>query len=165
VTDLAPLTIAPENAQFLETRRFLREEICGLYGVPLQRIQAIVENASQGGGKGIDAIDARLRQARSADGARASSSAWDRMLPAASGRSRCSTMTTSCVPAPRCARRSHSSTAHRGIRTPDEIRGKDYGLPPLPDGEAPTRSPRSTPTPRPRAAPTTRRATAAREAS
>jgi HK97 family phage portal protein len=53
-----PMTVTPENAQFLETRRFLREEICGWFSVPLMRIQAIVDNASQGGGKGLDAIDA-----------------------------------------------------------------------------------------------------------
>lgn len=52
-----PLSVAPENAQFLQTRQFVREEICGWFGVPLQRIQAIVDNASQGGGKGLDSID------------------------------------------------------------------------------------------------------------
>jgi hypothetical protein len=52
------LSVTPENAQFLETRQFMREEICGIFNVPLQRIQAIIDNASQGGGKGLDAIDA-----------------------------------------------------------------------------------------------------------
>lgn len=51
------LSVAPENAQFLQTRAFMREEICGWFGVPLQRIMAIVDNASQGGGKGLDSID------------------------------------------------------------------------------------------------------------
>lgn len=51
------LSVSPDNAQFLQTRSFLREEICGWFGVPLQRIMAIVDNASQGGGKGLDSID------------------------------------------------------------------------------------------------------------
>ena len=52
-----PLSMSNENAQFLGTRSFLREDICGWFGVPLQRIQAIVQHASQGGGKGLDTID------------------------------------------------------------------------------------------------------------
>jgi len=52
-----PLSMSNENAQFLATREFLREDICGWFGVPLQRIQAIVKHASQGGGKGLDTID------------------------------------------------------------------------------------------------------------
>ena len=51
------MSVAPENAQFLQTRGYLREEICGMFGVPLQRVMAIVDNASQGGGKGLDQID------------------------------------------------------------------------------------------------------------
>lgn len=51
------VTVTPEQAQFLETRRFLREEICGMFGVPLHRIMAIVDNTSQGGGKGLDSQD------------------------------------------------------------------------------------------------------------
>lgn len=52
-----PLAITQENAQFLGTRSFLREDVCGWFGVPLQRVQAIVQHASQGGGKGLDTID------------------------------------------------------------------------------------------------------------
>jgi len=51
------LSVAPDNAQFLQTRAFSREEICGWFGVPLQRIMAIIDNASQGGGNGLDSID------------------------------------------------------------------------------------------------------------
>ena len=52
-----PLSISQENAQFLGTRSFLREEICGWFGVPPQRLQIIQGHASQGGGKGLDTLD------------------------------------------------------------------------------------------------------------
>ncbi len=51
------ISISPENAQFLATRASTREEICGWMGVPLQRIQAIVDNASQGGAGGLESIE------------------------------------------------------------------------------------------------------------
>lgn len=76
-----PLSVAPENAQFLETRRFLREEICGLYSVPLQRVQAIVENASQGGGAGIDAFDMQYVKHGLLPPIAAIENAWNRMIP------------------------------------------------------------------------------------
>jgi hypothetical protein len=76
-----PMTVSPENAQFLETRRLLREEICGFYGVPLQRIQAIVDNASQGGGKGLDAIDAGYVKHGLLPAFGGVERAWSRMLP------------------------------------------------------------------------------------
>lgn len=53
----APMSVSPENAQFLQTRASSREEICGWMGVPLQRIQAIVDNASQGGAGGLESIE------------------------------------------------------------------------------------------------------------
>lgn len=76
-----PMTVTPENAQFLETRRYLREEICGLFGVPLQRIQAIVDNASQGGGKGLDALDAQYVKHTLLTYATTIEAVWDRMIP------------------------------------------------------------------------------------
>ncbi|HXR42998.1 MAG TPA: phage portal protein, partial [Acidothermaceae bacterium] len=48
------ISVTPEQAQFLASRQFQREEICGWMGVPLDRIMAIVEKSSQGGGKGAD---------------------------------------------------------------------------------------------------------------
>lgn len=75
------VTVTPENAQFLETRRFLREEICGIYGVPMQRIQAIVENASQGGGKGLDAIDHGYVTHTLGPIASSIENVWNRMIP------------------------------------------------------------------------------------
>lgn len=76
-----PMTVTPENAQFLETRRYLREEICGLFGVPLQRIQAITDNASQGGGAGLDALDAQYVKHTLLPIATTIEAAWDRMIP------------------------------------------------------------------------------------
>ena len=54
---VTPLTISNENSQFLQTRTFLREEICGWFGIPPQRLQIIQQHASQGGGKGLDSLD------------------------------------------------------------------------------------------------------------
>jgi HK97 family phage portal protein len=76
-----PMTVTPENAQFLETRRYLREEICGLFGVPLQRIQAITDNASQGGGAGLDALDAQYVKHTLLPIATTIEAVWDRMIP------------------------------------------------------------------------------------
>lgn len=130
----AQLTIAPENAQFLQTRRFLREEICGLYGVPLQRIQAIVENASQGGGKGLDAIDAGYVKHGLMPALSGIEKAWDRLIPGGQGSwtgfdydefLRASAEIRALIA------QQHRTSA---IRTIDEIRGYDYGLEPLPDG-------------------------------
>jgi HK97 family phage portal protein len=48
-----PLTVNPNEAQFLETRGFNRETIAGFYGVPARRIGASAK-AGMGGGKGAD---------------------------------------------------------------------------------------------------------------
>lgn len=77
----AAMTVTPENAQFLETRRFSREDICGIFGVPPQRIQAIVENASQGGGKGVDSIDHGYVTHTLLPIAAGIERNWDRMIP------------------------------------------------------------------------------------
>jgi HK97 family phage portal protein len=77
------LSVAPENAQFLQTRAFLREEICGWLGVPLQRIQAIVDNASQGGGKGLDSIDQGYATHTLQPITIAIEQVWDEMIPGA----------------------------------------------------------------------------------
>lgn len=127
------LTVSPENAQFLETRRFLREEICGLYGVPLQRIQAIVENASQGGGKGLDAIDAGYVKHGILPAISGIESAWDRMVPGGAGTF---TMFDFRVFLRASAEiQAQIDQVHRvtGVRTPDEIRA-DHGWAPLPGG-------------------------------
>lgn len=76
-----PMTVAPENAQFLQTRGFLREEICGWFGVPLQRIMAITDNASQGGGKGLESIDAGYATHTLLPITTAIERVWDGMIP------------------------------------------------------------------------------------
>lgn len=45
-----PISISPENAQFLETRRFQVEEIARLFNVPLFMIQDTTKNTSWGSG-------------------------------------------------------------------------------------------------------------------
>jgi len=75
------LSVAPDNAQFLQTRSFLREEICGWFGVPLQRIMAIVDNASQGGGKGLDSIDQGYATHTLLPLTTAIESLWNDMIP------------------------------------------------------------------------------------
>lgn len=49
-----PLTVAPNEAQFLETRDYQRHDIAGIFGVRPDRIGAVAKNASQGGGKGAE---------------------------------------------------------------------------------------------------------------
>ena len=75
------MAIAPENAQFLQTRAFSREEICGWFGVPFQRIHAIVDNASQGGGKGLEAIDKGYLTHTILPISTAIEQVWDAMIP------------------------------------------------------------------------------------
>lgn len=77
----AALSVPPENAQFLQTRSFLREEICGWYGVPLQRIMAITDHASQGGGAGLDSIDQGYATHTLLPITTAIEAVWDDMIP------------------------------------------------------------------------------------
>ncbi len=128
------MTVTPENAQFLETRRFLREEICGIYNVPLQRIQAIVQNASQGGGKGLDAIDAGYVKHGLLPLATAIEAMWDSMIPG--GQSTFTQFNFDVFLRASAEVRAAVAQIHRvtGIRTRDEIRGEE-GWAPLPDGK------------------------------
>lgn len=128
------MTVTPENAQFLETRRFLREEICGLYGVPLQRIQAIIDNASQGGGAGLDAIDAQYVKHGLLPAVSGIEQAWDRMVPG--GEVTWTRFELEVFLRASAATRASIGQIHRvgGIRTPDEIRA-DEGWEPLADGK------------------------------
>lgn len=128
------MSVTPENAQFLETRRFLREELCGIFGVPLQRIQAIVDNASQGGGKGLDAIDAGYVKHGLLPVYTAIESAWNRLIP---GGDRSWTYFDADVFLRANAEtRATIASAHRvaGVRVIDEIRAAE-GWPPLPNGQ------------------------------
>lgn len=131
-----PLSIAPENAQFLQTRAFSREEICGWFGVPLQRIMAIVEHASQGGGKGIDSIDTGYATHTLTPLTTSIEGVWDEMIPGAQkswtffdldGLLRADPLT-----------RAHIAQQHRliGVRNRNEIRAAEGWSPiPGPDGE------------------------------
>jgi HK97 family phage portal protein len=128
-----PMTVSPENAQFLQTRRFLREELCGIYNVPLQRIQAIVENASQGGGKGLDAIDAAYVKHGLLPLANDFEAVWDSMIPG--GQGTFTKFNLDVFLRASAEIRAQVAQIHRvsGIRTADEIRG-DEGWAPLPNG-------------------------------
>lgn len=76
-----PIAVPPETAQFLQTRGFLREELAGLFGVPLQRIMAIADHASQGGGAGLDSIDQGYATHTLAPIATSIESVWNDMIP------------------------------------------------------------------------------------
>jgi HK97 family phage portal protein len=56
-TEWQQLTLNPVDAQFLETRKFQKEEICSWFRVPPHKIQIISGNASQGGGNGLEQMD------------------------------------------------------------------------------------------------------------
>lgn len=47
--------IAPNESQFLETRKLNTEQVCRIWRVPPHMVGSITDNASQGGGKGIQA--------------------------------------------------------------------------------------------------------------
>ncbi len=49
-----PITISPNESQFLETRQFQTAEIRKLFRVPAHMIGDITDHASQGGGKGLE---------------------------------------------------------------------------------------------------------------
>lgn len=125
--------IAPENAQFLQTRAFLREEVCGWFGVPLQRIQAITDNASQGGGKGVDAIDHGYVTHTLLAITTAIESVWNQMVPGAQ-QTWCHFDFDGFLRAA-AKERAEIAQMHRvaAVRNPDEIRA-DEGWQPIPDG-------------------------------
>lgn len=128
-----PMTVTPENAQFLATRRYLREEICGLFNVPLQRIQAITDNAAQGGGKGLDALDAGYVRHGLLPMVTGIESVFSKMLPG--GESSWAGFNMNGFMRANTEVRATVAQIHRvtGVRTQDEIRA-DEGWAPLPDG-------------------------------
>jgi HK97 family phage portal protein len=129
-----PMSVTPENAQFLETRRFMREELCGIFGVPLQRIQAIVENASQGGGAGLDAIDAGYVKHGLLPIATSIETAWNKLIPGG-GRTFSNFKFDTFLRA-NAKVRAEIAQIHRvtGVRVIDEIRASE-SWEPLPDGQ------------------------------
>jgi HK97 family phage portal protein len=127
-----PMSITPENAQFLATRGFLREEICGWFGVPLQRIMAIVAHASQGGGKGLDSIDQGYATHTLLPLARQIEMEWDRMIPG--GARTWTQFDFSGLLRASALERAQIAQIHRtaGIRPSNEIRN-DEGWAPIAD--------------------------------
>lgn len=53
-TEWKQITVSPTDAQYLQTREFQVEEICRWFRVPLHKVQRITNNASQGGGNGLE---------------------------------------------------------------------------------------------------------------
>lgn len=131
-----PLSVTPEQAQFLQTRAFLREDVAGMFGVPLHRIMAIVDKASQGGGKGLDSQDQGYVTHTLLPYLLAIEACWARMIPG--GRSTFARFGTDVVLRADALTRAQIAQIHRltGIRNRDEIRAEE-GLPPIggPDGE------------------------------
>jgi HK97 family phage portal protein len=56
------ITVNPSDAQFLETRQFQIEEVARWFRVPPHEIQHITNNASQGGGRGLETQSLMLAQ-------------------------------------------------------------------------------------------------------
>ena len=128
------LSVTPDNAQFLATRGFMREEICGWFGVPLQRIQAITDHASQGGGKGLDALDAGYVKHGLLPVARSIEIIWDQLI--AGGPNTFSMFDFDTFLRADAITRAQVAQFYRvsGVRLIDEIRA-DEGWGPLPDGQ------------------------------
>lgn len=129
-----PMSVTPENAQFLATRQFNREEICSIFGVPLQRVQVITDNASQGGGKGVDSIDAGYIRHTLLKYAAAVEEAWDGMIRGGTGTFTAFDFDIFLRAAAK--ERAEIAQIHRvtGVRVRDEIRA-DEGWAPLPNNE------------------------------
>jgi HK97 family phage portal protein len=127
------ISVTPDNAQFLATRGFLREEICGWFGVPLHRIQASGDHASQGGGKGLDAIDAGYVRHGLLPLVRAIEMTWGRLVP---GANTWAGFDLDVFLRASAQIRAQVAQIHRvtAIRTIDELRA-DEGWGPLPDGQ------------------------------
>lgn len=132
---VSPLSVAPENAQFLQTKDSTREDICGWFGVPLNRIQAgSAANTDQArGGKGLDTEDAGYVKHTLLNIATGIEACWDSMIPGDRG-------TWTRFDFDEFLRASAAERAaiyqiHRVIDTMnrDEIRAAE-GQPPIPDG-------------------------------
>ena len=130
-----PMAITPENAQFLATKGFLREEIAGWFGVPLQRLMVTTAHASQGGGRGLDTIDQGYATHTLLPLARQIEGAWDRMIPGDSGT--WAQFDFAGLLRASALERAQIANLHRmsAIRTTNEIRA-DEGYAPLEDPRA-----------------------------
>jgi len=128
------LTVTPENAQFLATRQFLREEICGLYGVPLGRINATSEMHSGRGAEKPNDVEAGYVRHGLMPTHAPIEQVWNRLIPGDQKTWTAFDYDEFLRADP--ATRASIAQIHRviALRTPDEIRAKDYGLGPLPGG-------------------------------
>lgn len=129
-----PFTIAPENAQFLQTRGFLREEIAGWYGVPLDRINAAPAGRIPAGGAGIETTDVDYVKHTLLPLATSIESVWNEMVPG-EDRTWCNFDFSGLLRAS-SLERAQIAQVHRviGVRNQDEIRAEE-GWAPIPDGE------------------------------
>jgi len=130
------LSVTPENAQYLATRTFMREEVCGWFNVPLQRIQAIPD-AMPGGtaGLALDASDAQYAKHGLLPLVRGFEVAWRRMIPG--GDRTWALFDLDVFLRANALARAQIAQIHRvtAVRTIDEIRGEDLGKAPLPDNQ------------------------------
>jgi HK97 family phage portal protein len=115
------LSVSPENAQFLETRAFMRDEIAGLYGVPTGRIL------------GTEYDVARYTTHGLLPPVRAIERVWNRLLPG--GATTWVRFDLDTFLRADAKTRAQVAQIHRvtAVRTPDEIRA-DEGWSPFPDG-------------------------------
>lgn len=134
--DFKPLSVTPEQAQFLQTRGFQREDIAGMFGVPLHRIMVIADKASQGGGKGLDTQDLGYVIHTLLPKYRAIERCFDQMLPG--GQATFTRFDLDDLLRANALDRAQIAQIHRliGVRNRDEIRAQE-GLPPIggPDGQ------------------------------
>ena len=125
------LGISNENAQFLQTRMYLREEICAWFGVPPQRLQIVQQHASQGGGKGLDTLEQGYATHTLQPIITAIEQIWDPMIPG--NQSTWTGFDFSGLLRASALERAQIAQIHRlaGIRNRNEIRA-DEGWQPIP---------------------------------
>ena len=127
-----PMAIPPDNAQFLQTLDFSREEITGWFGVPLQRIQAGNQKAVPA--KGADTIDQGYATHTLLPITTAIEGVWDNMIPG--GQKTFARFDFSGLLRASASERAVIAQIHRvaTVRTPNEIRA-DEGLGPIDGGD------------------------------
>jgi HK97 family phage portal protein len=77
-----PLSISPEDAQFLATKELLREDICGVFGVPPDRVSVGgVKNRTPANGKGLETIGQQYVTHTLLRWARRIEHCWTQMIP------------------------------------------------------------------------------------
>ena len=131
----AQLSVNPDQAQFLATGQYLREEICGWFGVPLQRIQA-TPNGNAPAGKGLDTIDQGYATHTLLPITVAIEDVWDTLIPG--NQATWSQFNYAGLLRANAMERAQIAQIHRltGVRNRNEIRA-DEGWAPIdgPDGD------------------------------